>query len=323
MRGRLPSEGVARNPSGLSYPLLTVVRMVDLHTAAIALAALELVPGEPADLTTLLSDPDSRKSLVTRSAARSDGLLSYLCDQLDHGRVEAWGKRLDRLVADGAGIPVLAGDSAYPARLTECWDRPPVLFVRGRLAPNLPANAVVGSRTAADQTIEETRALAVHAARAEISVVSGLAAGVDTAAHEGALDAGGHTVAVLGTGICRVFPEQNRQLAARVAATGALLSQFVPDAPRTGTTFLRRNCVIAGLAAGSVVMDGAERSGSRHQAEQAARYGRQVLLWARTLAGQDWARRLVANQAAVFVDSAEQAVALTQQAHDEQIGGDV
>ncbi len=285
--------------------------MVDLHTAAVALAALELVPGEPADLTALLADPDSRAALVARSAPYGDdGLLAYLAHGVDHGRVEGWAKLLDRLLADGEGLPLLAGDPGYPPLLDGCWDRPPVLIVRGRLAPELPAVAVVGSRTADGATVQDTRALAAHAARAGFSVVSGLAAGIDTAAHEGALDAGGHTVAVMGTGIRRVFPEQNAALAARVASTGVLLSQFAPDAPRTGTTFLRRNCVIAGMTSASVVMDGAERSGSRHQAEQAVRYERPVLLWKPTLGAQDWARELVADGTATFVETVEQAVAL-------------
>lgn len=303
----------------MSHPAPTVARMVDLRTAAVALAALELVPGEPCDLTVLLADPDSRRSLMDRSGATDgDGLLPYLCDGLDQGRIEAWEKRLDRLVADGEGLPVLAGDPDYPAPLAACWDRPPVLFVRGRLAAALPAVAVVGSRSASERTAQEARDLAAAAVRAGFSVVSGLAAGVDTAAHEGALNAGGHTVAVLGTGIRRVFPQQNTALAGRVAATGALLSQFAPDAPRSGTTFLNRNRVIAGLAVTSVVMDGAERSGSRHQAEQAVRYGRPVLLWAPKLAGQDWARRFVGDDAATFVDSVEQALAFARSA-DEQL----
>jgi DNA processing protein len=295
--------------------------MVDIRTAAVAFAALELVPGEPSDLSALLSDGMTRQALADRAAAHAgDGLLTYLCAELDHGRVESWVKRLDRLVADGEGVPVLAGDADYPAALAQCWDQPPVLSVRGRLAADLPAVAVVGSRTADDRTAAATAELAGAAVRGGFSVVSGLAAGVDTAAHEGALDERGHTVAVFGTGICRVFPEQNRSLATRIAESGALLSQFAPDAPRTSTTFLRRNCVIAGLAAASVVMDGAERSGSRHQAEQAVRYGRPVLLWAPALAGQGWARRLVTDGAASFVEDADQAVALARRAHDDQAG---
>lgn len=300
----------------LSHPAPTVDRMLDIRIAAVAFAALELVPGEPSDLSTLLSDGTTRRALIDRASAHAgDDLLAYLCAELDQGRVEAWAKRLDRLVEDGEGVPVLAGDADYPAALAQCWDQPPVLSVRGRLAADLPAVAIIGSRTADDRTVAATAEFAGAAVRGGFSVVSGLAAGVDTAAHEGALGERGHTIAVLGTGISRVFPEQNRFLATRIGEFGALLSQFAPDAPRTSTTFLRRNCVIAGLAAASVVMDGAERSGSRHEAEQAVRYGRLVLLWKPTLAGQAWAQRLVTDGAASFVEDAGQAVALASRAH--------
>jgi len=280
--------------------------MSDIRTAAVALAALELLPAEPCDLSTVLTDPVLRATLVRRACPPDeDGLLPYLCAELDHGRVETWEKRLDALVADGAGAPVLAGDPDYPPLLADCWDRPPVLFVRGRQPDGLPTLAVVGSRQAEPATLASAGTVAALAAAAGVSVVSGLAAGVDTAAHTAALDAGGHTVAVLGTGIRRIFPEQNTALAEDIAASGALLSQFAPSAPRTATSFLRRNSVIAGLARTNLVMDGQERSGSRHQAEQAVRYGRTVLLWAPTLAAQTWSREMVANGSATFVDSPE------------------
>lgn len=286
--------------------------MADIRTAAVALASLELLPAEPCDLAAILNDPVLRAALVEQTSAQgTDGLLPYLCAELDQGRVEAWEKRLHELVSSRAGTPVLAGDRRYPPLLATCWDSPPVLFVRGRLTTDQPQPplAIVGSRQTEPATLDAAGAVAAQAAAAGISVVSGLAAGVDAAAHTAALDAGGHTVAVLGTGIRRVFPEQNTALAERIAASGALLSQFVPDAPRTKTTFLRRNSVIAGLAGTSLVMDGQERSGSRHQAEQAVRYGRTVLLWLPTLTAQPWARELVASGSAAFVDSPDSVLA--------------
>jgi DNA processing protein len=298
--------------AGMSEAGSTVPVMADIRTAAVALAALELLPAEPWDLSPLLSDSALRSALVERaSAPGSDGLLSYLCAELDHGRVETWEKRLNELTADRAGTPVLAGDPDYPPLLAGCWDRPPVLFLRGCLAPDRSRTplALVGSRQTAPETLAATTSVAASAAAAGISIISGLAAGVDTAAHTAALEAGGHTVAVLGTGIRRVFPEQNNTLAERIAASGALLSQFAPDSPRTKTTFLRRNNVIAGLAATSLVMDGQERSGSRHQAEQAVRYGRTVLLWAPALAAQAWAQDFVASGHAAFVDTPDAVLA--------------
>lgn len=277
---------------------------------AIALAALELLPGDSSDLTPILEDPEQRQALLTGGhlVAGSD-LLAYLVEAVDLGRVDVWGKQVDALRRDAAGIPVLAGDPEYPARLRSCWDRPPLFFYLGQMAHDGPALGIVGSRTADPEVRECARTVAYAAADRGVTVVSGLAAGVDTAAHEGALSAGGHTVAVLGTGIRRVFPQENKPLAFRISQTGALLSQFAPDAPRTSSTFLLRNHVIAGLADVSLVMDGQPRSGSRHQAEQAVRYGRQVLLWRPTLGGQPWAQETNDSGAGLFVDSVDEVLA--------------
>jgi DNA processing protein len=161
-----------------------------------------------------------------------------------------------------------------------------------------------------------TRELAATVAAAGAVVVSGLAAGVDGAAHRGALDAAGQTVAVMGTGITHIYPEQNTGLAEEIRRHGVLLSQFAPDAPRTKTTFLRRNHVIAGLSDVSVVMAGQHRSGSRHEVEQAIEYGRPVLMWAPTLAGEQWAQQLVTNGSATFVSSSKEVLtALSQVEH--------
>lgn len=289
----------------------TLAVMDDIRTAALAMAALELLPAEPSDLAAVLSDVRLRAAILAGDdAGCPDGLLAYLRENLDPGRVETWEKRLDRLAADDSGVcPVLSGDGGYPRLLGDCWDRPPVLFVRGTL-PSGPSVAIVGSRQTDPATLDATTRISAAAAEAGLTVVSGLAAGVDTAAHTATLAADGKTVAVMGTGIRRVFPAENTRLAETIAGSGAVVSQFAPDAPRTATTFLRRNCVIAGLAETSVVMDGQERSGSRHQAEQAVRYGRQVVLWAPALDRQPWAQDMTARGDAVFAGSVDGAVSL-------------
>lgn len=284
--------------------------MADQRTTAITLAALELLPAEPSDLAEILDTPEQRAALLELSPDdASTDLTAWLCAEIDHGRVELWEKRLHRLAEDTPVSPVLTGEPGYPSLLASCWDRPPLLFQRGRLRPERRAVAVAGSRVTSEDVLKAAHDIARHLAEHRLTVVSGLAAGVDSAAHEGALAAAGHTVAVLGTGICRVFPASNAALAEHIAATGALLSQFQPAAPRTPTTFLRRNSVMAGLAHASLVMDGQERSGSRHQAEQAMRYGRLVLLWAPALEAQPWARQAVDAGAAQFVSSAGQVLA--------------
>ena len=281
--------------------------MSDVRATAVALAALEVLPAEPSDLTRVLVEVEQRAALLNlHQDGSSSELTAWLCEQIDHGRVELWEKRLEQLIAETPVRAVLAHEEDYPTRLRECWDRPPVLFLHGPLPPSRPAVGIVGSRAAAPETLQAAHQLGCAFAERRWMVVSGLAAGIDTAAHRGALAAGGHTVAVMGTGIRRVFPASNTDLADLITDSGALVSQFAPDAPRTSTTFLRRNHVIAGLVDVDLVMDGQERSGSRHQAEQAMTYGRPVLLWAPTLGDQPWARHAVGQDQAVFVHDVEE-----------------
>jgi DNA processing protein len=289
----------------MSDPRPTVINMKDLRLVAVALAALELLPAEPSDLAGLLEAPVQREALLRlTSDDQSTDLTAYLCGELDLGRIRQWQKNLE-LVSDSGVEALISGSDGYPRLLQECWDRPPLLFLHGHLEPTRPALAIVGSRSASEDTLSATLAVARTAAKRGISVVSGLATGVDTLAHSGALEASGHTVAVLGTGITRVFPETNIELAATIADAGALVSQFEPRAPKTPTTFLRRNSLIASMSHASLVMDGQERSGSRHQAEQAVRYERPVMFWEPALRTQPWAVSLVQAGAATFVKSAE------------------
>lgn len=277
--------------------------MDESYAAAVSLAALEILPAEPSDLGRILCDDASRATLFSLSADRTAGeLVAWLCEEIGIARVETWQKHIERIERDHGVRPVMAHDKDYPHLLRRCWDAPPLLFVRGTLSTR-PTVAIVGSRGASRAVTEAAHTVANLAARSGMSVVSGLAAGVDTAAHEGALAAGGHTVAVMGTGIERIFPEGNADLAARIVDHGgALVSQFAPNAPRTSTTFLRRNAVIAGLARVDVVMAGTQRSGSRHQAEQAMRYRRTLLLWRPALARQRWAIEAVESGVAKFID---------------------
>lgn len=276
--------------------------MTDNHLAAVSLAALEILPGEPSDLSTILRNQATRNALADLTASDDSGeLVSWLCAEIDYARVETWRKRVEQVERDLNVHVVFAHSAEYPAQLARCWDAPPLLFVRGSLATSVGIG-IVGSRAADSPVTQAATALATYAAATGYSVVSGLAAGVDTAAHQGALSAAGHTVAVMGTGIRRIFPAQNAELAEQIVhQRGAVISQFAPNAPRTATTFLRRNSVIAGLADVDVVVAGDERSGSRHQAEQAVRYSRPLLLWRPTLGAQRWANNFVDAGAATFI----------------------
>ncbi|BBY62038.1 DNA-processing protein DprA [Mycolicibacterium helvum] len=277
-----------------------------LMEVATIMAAQELLPASPSDLTQILRNPAERQALLDLDHHASCGdLVSYLCEQIDVGRREWWFKALSETVESNTACPVLAGTAEYPARLARCWDAPPVLFTTGAV-PDGPAVAIIGSREAGDRALSDAQKLGYTLAQHRVVVISGLAAGVDTQAHAGALEADGVTIAVLGTGIRRVFPAENGPLSERIRREGVLISQFAPDAPRTGTTFLRRNHVIAGLSDVSLIIDGRCRSGSRHEIEQAVAYGRPALLWEPVLASQPWAHELVSTGRGMFVSSTDE-----------------
>lgn len=279
---------------------------------AIVMASLELLPAQPSDLTGILRDPEQFHALMHFEAdpAHTD-LIGYLRDSIENTRVEHWHKQIDLLMRDSIATPILAanisGAPTYPARLARCWDAPPVLFATAPVeqASSRPAVAIIGSRTTSQETLAATHRLAADLAATEISIVSGLALGVDAAAHEGALSADGHTVAVLGTGIRRIYPAQNEALASRIRKAGTIVSQFAPNAPRTRTSFLRRNHVIAGLSDISIIMAGKSRSGSRHEIEQAMGYDRTILMWGPALQEEPWAQSLASSQRASYITCAD------------------
>ncbi len=169
------------------------------------------------------------------------------------------------------------GEPGYPPRLAEIADPPPLLFVTGDPEVlQLPQLALVGSRHPTGAGRDTARRFAAHLARAGLVIGSGLALGIDGAAHEGALEADGLTLAVAGTGLDRVYPARHRTLAHRIAERGALLSEFpVGTGPRPGN-FPRRNRVLSGLALGTLVVEAAVRSGSLITARHAAEQGREV-----------------------------------------------
>lgn len=180
-----------------------------------------------------------------------------------------------------------------------------MLFVDGAITPaDTRSVAVVGSREADSGAINTAAALASDLAEAGFTVVSGLARGVDTAGHKGALASGGRTLAVVGTGIDEVFPPENRGLVGRIRRSGAVVSQFPPGHGPTKTTFPARNAVIAGLALGSLVVTASERSGTRIEMDRTLELGRPVFLWEPRLGGQVWAQRLAERPLVHMVASA-------------------
>jgi DNA processing protein len=196
-------------------------------------------------------------------------------------------------------------DAEYPSNLRMIHQHPPVLFMRGTADErDVTSVAVVGTRQPTPRGIDQARRLATGLAGNGIPVISGLAAGIDTAAHTAALEAGARTVAVIGTGIDRVYPAQNADLQEEIAAKGLVISQFLPGSSPTKASFPMRNAVMSGYALATVVVEAAHRSGARMQARLALQHGRHVFLM-RSLLEHDWARDYAERPGVTVVETAD------------------
>jgi DNA processing protein len=201
-----------------------------------------------------------------------DGLAAHLGDPRVRVECEA---ELERIAAAGARLVTL-DDAEYPLALRQLRDAPLYVIAKGEPLLTAPALAIVGARRATDYGLEAARALAAGLADAGITVVSGLARGIDGAAHEGALAARGRTVAVLGSGIAVVYPSEHGDLAGRIVAEGTLLSEHPVGTAPLPAHFPARNRIIAGMTQGTIVIEAAPRSGSLITARLANDLGREV-----------------------------------------------
>ncbi|MCV7234572.1 DNA-processing protein DprA [Mycobacterium branderi] len=193
-------------------------------------------------------------------------------------------------------------DGGYPLQLRRIHPIPPLLFVKGRLAADEVGVSIVGSREVSSRGRRMAADIARGLVKRGIAVISGLAAGVDTAAHEATLSAGGRPVAVLGTGITRAYPKAGRALHDQVGTTGALVSQFLPDCSPAKHTLRLRNATMAGLSCASVVVEAAEYSGSRVHARYATQSARPLILADAVAETTRWGRELL-QQPGVYVAS--------------------
>src|SRR5471032_1316300 len=193
-----------------------------------------------------------------------------------------WEKSVDlagelKRISDFGCHVLISSDENYPALLREIYDPPIVLYVKGALtAKDKNAVAMVGSRQTTHYGIETARKLAYQLAYTGVTVVSGGARGIDTAAHLGALAAKGRTIAVLGTGINIVFPPENVELFDRITASGAVMTQFPFNRPADRQSFPIRNRIVAGMTLGTVVVEANLTSGALITANMATDYGRQI-----------------------------------------------
>lgn len=197
-------------------------------------------------------------------------------------------------------------DEEYPPNLRLVPDLPPFLFVRGTFVEaDVRAVAVVGTRQVSQEGLSRARRMSHALASHGVTIASGLAKGVDTAAHTAALDAGARTIAVIGTGITRCYPAENRYLAERIAECGTLVSQFWPTRAPGRDTFPRRNRVTSGISQGTVVIEASSTSGAKMQARLAHEHGKQVWLIRSLVIEQEWARKMVAEGRAKGVSGPE------------------
>jgi DNA processing protein len=242
---------------------------------------------KPGGLERLLAGEATETSSegAATATAIADGRRD-LTSRLDRARREV--KEAHEAV--GARLVTVLDDD-YPANLRLIFNLPPFLFYRGSLQrDDARSVAVVGTREASEAGLRRAAKMAGHLVGEGVTVLSGLAKGIDTAAHAAALDAGGRTIAVLGTGILRTYPAENRELADRIAVSGALVSQFWPSQPPARHTFPRRNVVTSGMSQGTVVIEASRTSGAKMQARLALEHGKIAFLVDSLVTDQPWAR---------------------------------
>lgn len=231
-------------------------------------------------LIALLETFNSPENIVGASYARlskvigdNEAAKSAITDVVDterHALDVEW-------LAEEDSFLVSIADQAYPDLLREIPDPPALLYIKGDPAVlSLPQLAIVGSRNPTPGGMDNAKAFASVLAPAGLLVTSGLALGIDTAAHTGALEGGGSTIAVAGTGVDRIYPARNHALAHRIVEYGALVSEFPLATPPLRENFPRRNRIIAGLSLGTLVIEAALRSGSLITARLASEQGREV-----------------------------------------------
>jgi DNA processing protein len=250
-------------------------------------------------------------SAITRVGAREGAVLD----------------RIEKLRASGVRVALAPGaaergeapaDIAYPALLAARRAPPPVLFVSGEIAEgDARAVAVVGSRRASEEGLRAAGAISGQLARAGATVVSGLALGVDTTAHESALESGGRTIAVLGSGIDRVYPPANLHLAERIAAQGAVVSEFAPSVPVSREGLLARNRTIAGLSRAVIVVQTRDPGGAVVAAQHADEFGVATIAVTHESWGDEFARgaeavRALGGSAVDAAAAADEALALLE-----------
>jgi len=282
-------------PDVKAWLRLCLTPRIGRATARRLLAAL----GTPEQL--LQAGPAAWEAVAGAAAARAlSQPTPELDDQLEH--IQQW------LAADPRHHIVTLADPHYPAALLQTSDPPLLLYALGHLSALQHPRplAMVGSRNPTAQGAENARAFARQLAEQGLAIVSGLALGIDGAAHQGALDARGTTIAVVGTGLDRVYPKRHLTLAQQVAEQGLLLSEYPPGTAPLTAHFPQRNRIIAGLSLGTLVVEAALESGSLITAQLATDMGREVFAIPGSIhAPQSRGCHALIRQGAKLVESAQ------------------
>lgn len=262
-------------------------------------------------------------NLIAREAQRHDGVERFREGEITERSPQAseahhllsrvtrddWSAAVDKVDAEmeaaekaGARLVTVVDDD-YPSNLRLIFNLPPFLFMRGEVRrSDARSMAVVGTRSASEKGRRQAVYMARRLAETDVTVVSGLAAGIDTVAHQSAIVNGGRTIAVIGTGIAaKCYPPENADLAEEIVEHGAVVSQFWPTSGPARWTFPRRNVVTSGISQGTVVIEASSTSGAKMQARLALEHGKQVFVIRQLVTDQKWARDYVAKRGAIEI----------------------
>lgn len=286
-----------------------ISREEELHWIALHLAP-GLGPRKAAQLLQKFRTPQAIFRAST-SELEAAGLSGAVAQSLASGCIFEEAALQQQKILDLEVSLVTLGSASYPQRLRNIYDPPVALFVKGRIellnAVNL---GVVGTRRPSAYGMAATERISGELAGAGICIVSGMARGIDTKAHQSALAAGGDTIAIFGCGIDVIYPTENRKLAEQIAAQGLLVSEFAIGSPGYPQNFPVRNRIISGISAGVMVVEGAQYSGSTITAKLASEQGREVFaIPGNITSSMSWAPNLLIKQGAKLVQEWNDVVA--------------
>jgi DNA processing protein len=276
--------------------------------------ALRLVPGLGTRRSALLLERFRSPQAIFRaspSELEAAGIPSALARSVASGCSFEDAATQQQLMKEAGAVLVPMGDARFPEPLRRIYDPPPVLFARGRVdLLNSLCIAVVGTRHPTPYGIAAAERLTADLARAGLTIVSGMARGIDTAAHKSCLAASGNTIAVLGCGVDVVYPSENKKLAAEIALRGLIISEFPMGATAFPQNFPIRNRIVSGLSCGLLVVEGAQYSGSAITARLAMDQGREVFAVPGNITSKmSWGPNLLIKQGAKLVQDWNDVVA--------------